>query len=305
MKNKKTKEAKTTEPSAPEIAAPQTPPTETEPVTVQAPAEKSNPLPMIALITGLVGFVFSFASGTFILVLALLLCLAALIMGAISVKTKKVMAISTIVLSVIGLLFSVTGFSRGSKNEAKNNTASQPTVNINANTAAVSNTTAQNVALPNNFSKKELGYSIGYPQDWTYTDQDKSTVVFSAAKGSADQGIIFEIQNILFKSQGGSYENLDDGIKQLKDQVLTNDKNAKIGEAIDVSLDGSDGSKLSGKGVDIEMNVGGIPYKGAMTLIAYPQGKIFFLVEYYGPKEKFKQATDIAVSMINSWKIGQ
>ncbi|MFH1183063.1 MAG: hypothetical protein V1690_02265 [Candidatus Moraniibacteriota bacterium] len=53
------------------------------------------------------------------------------------------------------------------------------------------------------------------------------------------------------------------------------------------------------------MNVGGSPYKGAITLIAYPQAKIFFLVEFYGPKEKFTQAGNTAVSMINSWKIGQ
>jgi hypothetical protein len=288
--------------------------------TKEPPKEQGSTLALIALIVSIVGLVFSFGSGAFLLVLALLLALAAIIMGAIAVKTQKTMAIITIVIGVIGLLFSVTGFSRGSKTEtskvATPPTGTQETASTNTNTASTTTATTANtnsaatattqkVDLPNTFSKKELGYSINYPKGWTAENPDNFTTEFKGGKGTPQENFIFRIQNVLPKARGGAYDSVDDAITKLTGQIKQGDKNAVFSTTESVNKDFSDGSKLAGKVVGIQMAANGGTYQGALTVLSYDKSGIFFVIEYYAPKANLDEMMSIATSMIGTWVIGQ
>jgi hypothetical protein len=273
-------------------------------------AKGDNPIPIIALVLGIVGLVFSFGSGKFLLSLAFVLTLAAIILGFIALKKKKGMAIAAIVLGIIGLLFSVTGFSKSNKKEeTKPEATKQETGGIdnkNANSAPAASSTNSNaaqavadVALGKTFSDTSLGYSINYPSDWEYQKTE------AAVEFKNPGGMIFRIQNALFKSRGGAYENVDDAVVKLKETIKQTDAGAKFGQESEISHDLVDGTNIPGKGVEIEMKAAGTTYKGVMAALSHMKGSVFYVVEYYAPADKYAEVTKIAAAMIKSWKIGK
>ncbi|MBM3255974.1 MAG: DUF4190 domain-containing protein [Candidatus Moranbacteria bacterium] len=273
-------------------------------------AKGNSPAPIIALVLGIVGLVFSFGSGKFLLVLAFLLTLAAVILGFVVLKEKKGVAIAAIVLGIIGLLFSVTGFLRGDKkgelkpeaatqeNKANingNNNNAQAVVPTNSNAAQ----TVAEIALGKTFSDAGLGYSINYPSDW------ESQKTEAAVEFKNSSGMIFRVQNALFKSRGGAYENLDDAVAKLKETIKQTDPNAKFGQENEISHDLVDGTSMPGKGMEVEMKAAGTTYKGVMVALSYLKGSVFYVVEYYAPADKYAEVTKIAAAMIQSWKVGK
>jgi hypothetical protein len=242
----------------------------------------------IALILSIIGFIFALPSVKFLSVGAMLILIGSLIIGFMSVKpgsrTKPVIAI---ILSILGLLIAVMAFSNKT-NDTANQSSETKTVSPSSN-------------LENTFQDASLGYSIKYPKNWTAEKSDDFSVMFRGAKGTQDYA---SIQNIAYKSRGGSYNSVDEGISEIKKRIREMDKKAKITDSNKTSFVLGN-MTLSGKAFEVEYNFNGKPVKQLVTFLNYQDGGIYFMFEFGSSKDQFDAASGVAVDMFNSWTVNK
>lgn len=241
--------------------------------------------PTVALVLGIIGFIFSLVYVKFLLVLAMFCLIPGIVVGIFSLKAgKKAVSIVAIILSILGLIMAVYHFAPNSGSSGDN-----------------SKMTEKKSKLSNIFSDSSLGYSIGYPKDWKQENVDKFSVMFQAPNNEAR---VF-VQNISFKKNGGKYGSLDEGIKDLKKQIREIDKNVKYTDAQMSSFISADGKTFPIKGFDAEYSINGQKVKQSISLVQYDEGGVFFQFGFGSSADKFDSFSALALEMFGSWKIGK
>jgi hypothetical protein len=251
-----------------------------------APKADSGQLPLVAMLLGIFGFIFSFGSGWFLKMLTIFTVIPAIILGfMLWKKGKKAMTITAIVLGILGLLLLVMG---NSKNKNEDGSSNNPKK-------------TETVAMKN-FSDPDLGYSIDYPKDWKVSQED-SSVTLTAPKDVSDFPKSIFIQNILTGSRGGKSTSLDGVIKDFKKQVKDMDKNAKITDAGNFTVKAASGKDLQGKGFEAAYKIGNTDVKNAVSIIDYPEGGVYFYFGYIAQKDEYEKGQDTLLQIMKSWKI--
>ncbi len=123
------------------------------------------------------------------------------------------------------------------------------------------------------------------------------------AKGTPDYEVRVAIQNIAFKSRGGEYNSVDEGIGSFKAQIKEMDKSAKISDSTKTSF-AIRNMMLSGRAFEAEYKLDGKKVKQAISLLAYPEKEIYIMSGFGCSEKQFDAAGETVVEMFNSVVIG-
>lgn len=152
------------------------------------------------------------------------------------------------------------------------------------------------------FQEKWAGYTIEYPDNWTYEKPDGSTVVFSGQSGTKAYYSTVSIQNLLSsKANGGKYQDVDAVINNFLGQLAK----AKGFRTSDITpfvyLKGS--KKLVGRQFVGEYSKDGESFRQWTIVIPRPQGDAFHTWFYTSPIKQYNEFSGIAKTMLDSWII--
>ena len=159
------------------------------------------------------------------------------------------------------------------------------------------------VKLENTFQDPSLGYSVKYPADWSYEKPDSVTVLFSGSKNTPAFYSTINIQNIKTASGGGNYGDVNDLIKDLKNQIKKLDKGASISDIQDINYTLANGTVLAGKQFVAEYNYNGKAVKQMQLAVPHGDGLTLHGLAYTSPKNQYDTHADIAKAILASWAI--
>lgn len=161
------------------------------------------------------------------------------------------------------------------------------------------------VTLAKSFSDPEgLGYSIGYPEDWTYSKADEFTVLFKGTKESAKGYVAtVNVQNILSAAKGGSYKNIDELHNDLKAQLSQGDSKLISEASFPYAAPG--GVSLIGRQMVVEYSLDGEKYRQwQISLPGLPNSGVLHAWAYTSPVDVYDGSYATAKAMLDSWKVG-
>lgn len=160
---------------------------------------------------------------------------------------------------------------------------------------------AQGKASANTFKDQGLGYSISYPNDWTYAYQAPHIVVFSARKGPHG-GALISLRNLnSTKTPGGKYKDSDAVLEALMNQ-LKRAKDVILYEP-EPFLYNKGGIKLTGTQVTAEYSIKGEKYKQWVVVLPRAGGDVFHMWSLVAPAKSYDAVSQAARAMLNSWVI--
>lgn len=171
------------------------------------------------------------------------------------------------------------------------------TVNVGAQ---VSNSSKN---LTNTFKEQNFGYSMSYPDGWTYAYQAPHIVVFSPRKaGNGDATIsVWNLNST--KVPGGRYKDTDaviEGItnqlKVAKDVIVYNPEPYLYEKGL---------TRLMGKQLKAEYTIQGDKYRQWVVVLPRPTGDIFHVWSYVARVKSYDGNLATAQAILNSWTIKQ
>jgi hypothetical protein len=175
----------------------------------------------------------------------------------------------------------------------------------NTGTGANSNESAGTNAAMQTFSDAALGYSIQYPNDWTYEKTDSVTVLFSGSKEKNMFDVTLNIQNLVSANRGGKYTDNNDVVKDLKNQVKAMDKNATFSDVSDITFTRSDGMELTAKSFATKFVNQGKKFAIMQIVVPHGDSLTFHALGYTAPIEKFEKYLDLIKPILETWKINK
>ena len=160
---------------------------------------------------------------------------------------------------------------------------------------------AQTKTLSNTFKEPNLGYSISYPADWTYTFQAPHIVAFGARK-SGDGDATISIRNLnSAKTPGGRYKDVDgvmeglmNAFKNAKDVVVYNPEPFAYSKGQ---------TKLAGKQMIAEYTLQGEKYKQLLVVVPRSTGDVFHVFSFVSKAKSYDKNVALAQAMLGSWTI--
>jgi lipopolysaccharide export LptBFGC system permease protein LptF len=156
------------------------------------------------------------------------------------------------------------------------------------------------VKLSKTFQNDELGFSIGYPADWEYTQPNAWTVVFSGKQDSEAYYSTVNIQSIASKQAGGKYGTVEEAMGDFKKQFLTAPQ-AKIIEEGASILTQADGTKYEGRYLIVTYLLEGAQLtQQDQRVFPRKDGLGFYAWAYTSPKDQYDKYFPIAESMLES-----
>lgn len=166
-----------------------------------------------------------------------------------------------------------------------------------------SNNTSPNAShLSNLFEAKDNKYSIGYPDDWSYTDAGKGTILFMGKPGTAANHVNVNIQTLRSKKSGGNYSNIKDIISDLKTQLTTQASNAQILSQGEAQLPNNP-KRFHGEYLVFSYNYKNQAYKQMEFIISRDDDMAYYTWAYTAPADQYDANLPVAKAMYESWKI--
>lgn len=196
------------------------------------------------------------------------------------------------------LLFAGCSFSASTPDKSTNTSS--------ATSATTSTSSASSSLLNKTFSDPEiLGYSMGYPNDWTYSKKGDSTLLFTGAQESAQGHVAtVNVQNLLTANNGGKYQTVDELYNDLKEQLVSG--GAKVISESAFTYTGVGGTPLVGKQMVVEHTYEGEKYRQwQIALSGFADAGVFHAWAYTAPADVYDGSYEIAKAMLASWKIGE
>lgn len=144
-------------------------------------------------------------------------------------------------------------------------------------------------------------YSINYPGDWEYDQPNQASVAFSGKEGTPSYYSSVTIQMIPAKGKGGEYEDADAAIDDLKDQISSKTKNAKISDTSEMELPTN--TDITGGSFIATYSYKGHSMKKMQVVLSGGKDGMIYSWSYVAPVEQYEHDLPIAKAMYESWKI--
>jgi hypothetical protein len=153
------------------------------------------------------------------------------------------------------------------------------------------------------FQEQGTGYTIEYPNDWTYT-KSGTTVVFSGLSGTKAYFSTVSIQNLLStKVSSGKFQDVDAVIGGLLRQLETAKEFKRSGTE---PFSYSKGNvHLMGKQFVVQYWRDGERFRQWIIVLPRPKGEAFHAWFYTSPITQYDEFLGIAKTMLNSWSIAE
>lgn len=152
---------------------------------------------------------------------------------------------------------------------------------------------AQDVALAKRFAEPGFGYTIGYPNDWSYAKPRSFSVVFSGPRGTPADEASVTIENLLSTSGGGQYDTIAAVIDAYKCDLVSGTGDVCI----------STGQYPNGDGYVAQFVYQGVSLKEWRIVVARADGSVFHAWAYAAPSDRFETYLPIAQAMLASWTL--
>jgi hypothetical protein len=188
---------------------------------------------------------------------------------------------------------------------AGTNTNTSTDTGTGASTGVDSNKPANTNAGMQTFSDAALGYSIQYPNDWSFEKTDSVTVLFRGPKEKNMSDVTLDIQNLTSSNRGGKYTDNNDVVKDLKNKVKSMDKNVVFNDISDITFKRSDGMELIAKGFAAKLFAQGKNYVFMYIVVPHGDSLTFHTLEFMAPADTFDKYSDLAKSILETWQINK
>ena len=157
-------------------------------------------------------------------------------------------------------------------------------------------------AADNVFKENGYGYTLNYPENWTYVKKSPYVIVFTKKTGTDVNAPVVGVQNLLStKVTGGKYENMDAVIKDFENQLKIT-KQAKVYPAETYVYD-KNGVKITGKQFMAEYVFKNNNYKQLIIVIPRKNGEMFHVWVYSATAGVYDKNIATFKAMFDSWMI--
>ncbi|MCI0479099.1 hypothetical protein L0Y59_00970 [Candidatus Uhrbacteria bacterium] len=158
--------------------------------------------------------------------------------------------------------------------------------------------------LTKTFAEPGAGYTMGYPEEWTYETKDETfqTVVFSGAPGTEAYRATVNIQNVMNKENGGEFVTAQELMDDLKAQFTSSEDGVIIDEG-PLAYSTAAGETLQGVQVAAEYKLQGETYQQWQIVVPHADGKHFCAIAYTAPAGLFRAYQPTAQALIESWSM--
>jgi hypothetical protein len=157
--------------------------------------------------------------------------------------------------------------------------------------------------LQKKYDNSESRYSINYPASWEYEKAGQGTIIFSGRRGTPSYFSTVNIQTVLTKKTGGTFSTVQQFMKDLKKQAISQSPGIKFLESGPVSIADSDGKKMQGEYSTFTYKYKGELFKQWQVVVLRNDGQVFYAWAYTSPIEQYKTDLDISKQMLASWII--
>lgn len=161
---------------------------------------------------------------------------------------------------------------------------------------------AANSSFENVYRNKEYRYSIHYPSNWDYQNEENAKVLFSGKKGTSSYNSLVTIQAIDPTIMTQKVNELQDLVSLLLKQMSDVSSNFKVINEGDVEL-ASDPKKYYGKYFIATYDFEGSPFKKMQFVLQSDDGKLYYTWSYTSPIDQFDVDLPTVKSMYESWEI--
>ncbi len=159
----------------------------------------------------------------------------------------------------------------------------------------------EKVSLKNTFQEDKFAFSIRYPGDWSY-DISGYIVTFSGKKDTPAYYSTVSVQNLASVKNGGTYENVDSVINDIKNKLGTA-SNTRFHNENAFIYTMENGEKLTGKQFTSEYTYQGEDFKQLQIVVPRSDGLAFHAWAYISPVDQYNTYLGIAQAMLDSWVI--
>ena len=171
---------------------------------------------------------------------------------------------------------------------------------ITGGTGSLSNTIS--TRLPNTFASAGLGYTIGYPADWTYMQTKPTIVVFSGREGTPAYYATINIQNLASTLIGGNFSSLNEVMNHFQKQLFNGATNVNMSQINPYTF--TSGSRtFQGSQIEMTYKRQGESFKQWLLVFPRYDQKLYYAFSYTAAAADFQTYLDIATQMLNNWII--
>ena len=161
-------------------------------------------------------------------------------------------------------------------------------------------TNTKSVFLGNTYEQENKLYTLKFPDNWIYTNQDDGSVIFSGPKGSYSFFTLVKIERLTAASLGTNKVSTVDLVRSFTDQVSTRGKVLSFGNT---SLP-SDPKHFKGMHVTATYPYNGKTFKKTQYFIARDGSQtVYYLWSYTAVEEFYDRSLPIINAMFDSWVI--
>jgi len=161
---------------------------------------------------------------------------------------------------------------------------------------ALSGCIPEQIEIPeaNVIQDERLGYTINYPEGWTYNVTTSEVLVITKGPDSIDP--VIQIQKYKKDQQNQSAEQV---LQRFKGNISVT--KAEFSAEKDFKIDAADGTKLVGKQIVTELPDMGV--KMWIVIVENAKGDTIYQWLYNSTTPNYKSNLDIAEDILDSWQI--
>jgi hypothetical protein len=162
-------------------------------------------------------------------------------------------------------------------------------------------------ALKQTYAEPGMGYAVMYPDSWIVGKTDKGTksVVITGKQDTPAMGATVVIQNLLTTKTEGVYADAKAASDDLKSQLLTQTKDAKITQEGPIAYTTSDKKEVAGMQWYGEFTLNGTPFKQIQLVLTHPNGMYLHSIAYSAPANVYSANEPTARQIIASFVMSE
>ena len=146
----------------------------------------------------------------------------------------------------------------------------------------------------------KMGISFQYPNDWEVVRPAEYIVVVTGSKGGNEEWVEFDVMNLPSKTRGGEYDTLDDAVKGLKKGLKDIDKNVRMSDTIEDTIQREDGMTLVAKGFVAFYKLNDVDMEQLRMVVPHGDGLTFHTAAFIAPASKFEKMSDVGKKITES-----
>lgn len=162
-------------------------------------------------------------------------------------------------------------------------------------------TTQQSSSSGNLYEDKINHYSIQYPEDWHYKQNNEYSILFEGKEGTRSNYSSIIIQVIPAK-QASEFKDVAGAMDAVKKQIAQQRTNVQITNTGQIELP-TDTKHIHGESCIVTFTLKGHEMKQMLFLLSRDGDKTLYSWTYVSPIEQYNNDLPIAKAMYESWKI--